>query len=71
MDVVFYCIQDGKSFYRVVLNGRQIFLGAKDECARFIEIHNEKVAQEHVENARTPRSRPVSVRTYRRLRAHA
>lgn len=71
MEVVFYCIQDGQSFYRVVLNGRQIFVGTKEECGRFIDIHNEKVAEERADHARIPRSRPVSVRTYRRLRAHA
>lgn len=71
MDVLFHCIQDGQKFYRVVLNGREIFLGCRDECDRFIEIHKEKVSQEQIEHARTPRSRPVSVRTYRQLRAQA
>lgn len=71
MDVLFHCIQDGQKFYRVVLNGREIFVGSHDECDRFIAIHNEKVAQEQIENARTPRNRPVSVRTYRQLRVQA
>ena len=71
MEIVFYCIQDGQSFYRVVLNGKQIFLGTKDECGRFIEIHNQKVEDERLEHQRVPRNRPVSVRTFRRLRAHA
>lgn len=71
MDVVFHCIQEGQKFYRVVLNGREIFVGAREECARFIEIHNRKVASEQVDRTRTPRNRPVSVRTYRQLRIHA
>ena len=71
MDVVFLCIQDGKRFYRVVLNGQQIFVGTRDECDRFIEIHNQKVLQEQIDAQKTPRSRPVSVKTYRQLRAQA
>ncbi len=71
MDVLFHCIQDGQKFYRVVLNGREIFVGSEEECDRFIGIHNEKVAQEQIDHARTPRNRPVSVRTYRQLRAQA
>jgi len=71
MDVVFYCIQDGKSLHRVILNGKQLFVGTQDECDRFIEIHNQKVVQERLDDQRVPRNRPVSVRTFRRLRAHA
>jgi hypothetical protein len=70
MDVVFLCIQGGKSFYRVVLNGQEIFVGTRGECTRFIEIHNEKVAQEHIDQQKTPRGRPVSIRTYQ-VRAQA
>lgn len=70
MDTVFHCIQDGQKFYRVVLNGRGIFIGSEAECSRFVSIHNAKVAQEHADLARTPRARPVSVKTYRQLRAH-
>jgi len=71
MDTLFHCIQDGRKLYRVVRHGRQIFVGAAEECARFIEIHNQKVLQEQVDAARTPRNRPVSVRTYRQLRVQA
>lgn len=71
MDILFHCIQDGHKLYRVVRNGRQIFVGTEGECDRFVEIHNQKVAQEQLEQARTPRNRPVSVRTYRQVRAHA
>ncbi len=71
MEIVFHCIQGGQTFYRVELNGRRIFVGGQDECGRFMMIHNQKVAQEHVDQARTPRGRPVSVRTYRQVRAQA
>ena len=67
MEIVFYCIQGGSSFYSVRLNGNQIFVGTRDECDRFIEIHNQKVAQEHQDALRTPRNRPVQVRTYRQV----
>lgn len=71
MEVLFKCLQAGKRFYTVRLNGQDLFTGAKEECERYIEIHNQKVAQEQLDNLRTPRNRPVLIRTYRQLRAHA
>ncbi len=71
MEVVFKCIQGGSKYYGVRLNGEQIFVGTSGECERFIEIHNAKVAQAQIDDRRTPRSRPVSIRTYRQARAHA
>ncbi len=71
MQIVFKCIQGGSKYYSVQLNGVQIFVGISGECERFIEIHNTKVAQSQVDDKRTPRSRPVSIRTYRQTRAQA
>lgn len=68
MEIVFYCIQGGTSYYSVRLNGKQIFVGAREECDRFIDIHNSKVRQEQVDATKTPRGRPVQVRTFRALR---
>ncbi len=71
MEVIFFCIQGGKRLYRVRLNGQEIFVGAHDECERFMEIHNRKVAQQLQDEQRVPRARPFPVRTYRQLRAQA
>jgi hypothetical protein len=68
MEVLFKCLQGGKRYYEVRLNGQPLFVGDQDECARYIEIHNRKVAQEQIDDRRTPRSRPVTIRTYRQVR---
>lgn len=71
MDTRFLCIQGGKQFFEVVLNGEQIFVGTRPECARFMKIHEEKVSREHSDDQRAPRSRSVPVRTYRQARLRA
>ena len=71
MDVHFLCIQGGKKFYEVLLCGEQIFVGTRPECARFMKIHEEKVALDLAEAQRAPRSRSVPVRTYRQARMRA
>ena len=71
MEVRFLCLQGGKNFYSVRLNGEEIFVGTRAECDRFIDIHNRKVAEEKAEQAQTPRSRPFVVRTYRQARSTA
>lgn len=71
MEVLFKCLPGGERYYSVRLNGRELFVGSQDECRRYISIHNRKVAEEHIEQRRTPRSKPVSIRTYRAARAHA
>jgi len=65
MEVRFYCVHNGKKFYKVVLHGEEIFCGTKGECQRFIKIHNDKVQRSLVELA-NPRPRPGNVRVYRR-----
>ena len=45
MEIRFYCVHNGKKFYKVILHGEEIFCGTKGECQRFIKIHNEKVLQ--------------------------
>jgi hypothetical protein len=71
MEVLFKCLQQGKRFYSVRLNGQELFVGSSDECDRYLEIHNAKVAQERLDDQRVPRSRPITIRTYRQVRAPA
>ena len=71
MDVRFLCLQGGKKFFSVLLNGESIFVGTRPECARFVEIHEEKVARDLEDAMKTPRNRPVAVRTYRQSRLRA
>ncbi|MGQ0612939.1 MAG: hypothetical protein ACT4PV_04255 [Planctomycetaceae bacterium] len=65
MEVRFYCIHNGKKFYKVTLHGEDIFCGTRGECQRFIKIHNDKV-QRALSDAPTSRPRPGNVRVYRR-----
>jgi hypothetical protein len=71
MEVRFLCLQGGKKFYSVLLNGEAIFVGTRPECARFMKIHDEKVAREQEELRRAPRARPFPVQTYHQARLHA
>ena len=71
MEVRFLCLQAGKKFYSVVLNGEAIFVGTRPECGRFMKIHDEKVEREQAELRRAPRSRPFDIRTYHQARLHA
>ncbi len=71
MDIRFLCLQGGKKFFGVLLNGESIFVGTRPECARFIQIHEEKVARDLEDAMKTPRGRPVAVRTYRQSRLRA
>jgi hypothetical protein len=71
MEVVFLCLQGGRKYYSVSLSGERIFVGTRPECARFMKIHEEKVAREQEENLRTPRSRPYHVQTFSASRLHA
>ena len=71
MDVRFLCIEGGRKYYAVVVSGEQIFVGTRGECARFLKIHEEKVASDHLDALRNPRSRAVPVRTYRQSRLRA
>jgi hypothetical protein len=54
-----------------VVSGEQIFVGTRGECARFLKIHEEKVASDHLDALRNPRSRAVPVRTFRQTRIRA
>ncbi len=65
MEIRFYCVHDGKKFYKVILHGEDIFCGTKGECQRFIKIHNEKVHRNITESS-NPRPRGGNVRVYRR-----
>jgi len=65
MEIRFYCVHNGKKFYKVILHGEEIFCGTKGECQRFIKLHNEKVQRSLVESS-SPRPRPGNVRIYRR-----
>jgi hypothetical protein len=65
MEIRFYCVHNGKKFYKVLLHGEEIFCGTKAESQRFIKIHNDKV-QKSVADGTGPRPRPGNVRIYRR-----
>lgn len=65
MEIRFYCVHNGKKFFRVILHGEEIFCGTKGECQRFIKIHNDKV-QKSVADGGSTRPRPGNVRVYRR-----
>jgi hypothetical protein len=65
MEIRFYCLHNGKKFYKVILHGEEIFCGTKGECQRYIRIHNEKVERSLKEGPAT-RTRPGNVRVYRR-----
>ena len=65
MEIRFYCIHNGKKFYKVILHGEVIFSGTKGESQRFIKIHNEKVQKLLVEPS-NPRPRPGKIRVFRR-----
>ena len=71
MEVLFKCLLEGKRFYCVRLNGQELFVGMRDECERYIGLHKEKVLQAQLEERRTPRNRPITIRTYRQVRTPA
>ena len=60
----------GRSFYRVLKGGRELFLGMKGECDRFARIHVEKVMRE-VLRITPPRDRRCKIRSFRVLRGRA
>lgn len=69
MEILFTCLEGGRRYYSVRLNGQEIFVGTRPECDRFLSLHDQKVAQEQVEARRVPRARPFPIRSYRA--AHA
>lgn len=69
MEILFRCIEAGRRYYSVRLNGQEIFIGTRPECDRFLKIHEQKVAEEQAEARRVPRGRPAHLRVYRTLRA--
>ncbi len=70
MEIRFYCVHNGKKFYKVALHGEDIFCGTKGECQRFIKIHNDKVHRSIASEQNTPRPRPGAIRVYRRRAAN-
>jgi len=71
MEVLFKCLQEGKRYYAVRRNGEELFVGTGEECERYLGLHQKKVEQQRIDERRTPRSRPVSIRTYRQVRTTA
>lgn len=71
MELVFKCIQDGKKYYTVRLNGHALFTGTTGECERFLSIHNRKVCEEQELERKPRRNRTVTIRTYRQARSTA
>ena len=71
METRFFCLQGGRQYFEVLLQGESIFVGTRGECDRFMRLHDEKVASEQADSQRDPRSRSVPVRIYRHTRARA
>ena len=71
MDVVFRCLQGGKKLYSVTRQGCELFVGALDECERYMALHQRKVLQEQEEDRKIPRARPYATRVYRHSKASA
>ena len=71
MELVFKCLQDGKKYYVVRLNGQAIFTGTPGECERFLAIHNRKANEEQELERKPRRNRTVTIRTYRQARTSA
>ena len=65
MEILFLCLEGGRRYYSVRLNGQEIFVGTRLECDRFLALHDQKVAEEQAEARRTPRARPFPIRSYR------
>ena len=65
MELTFVCLQDGRRLYAVRQYGRELFVGTRAECTRYLEIHNQKVLEEHRAARANPRMRPYTARTYR------
>jgi hypothetical protein len=71
MTVRFLCLQHGRQYFEVVLQGERIFVGSRAECERFMKLHDEKVARAQADALKDPRSRSVPVRVFRQSRARA
>jgi hypothetical protein len=71
MDIRFLCLEHGKKYYAVRLNGEDIFVGTHGECDRFLAIHDAKVAEAQAEALRGPRSRAMPVKTFHHSKLRA
>jgi hypothetical protein len=71
MELEFVCIESGKKLYTVRAFGLALFTGTQDECRRFQEIRQDKLAREREDDLK-PRRHPAFVpRTYRTAKIHA
>ena len=70
VDLEFAFRRYGRNFYRVLKGGRELFVGLKGECERFVRIHVEKVVRE-ILRVTPPRDRRCRVRSFRVLRRRA
>ncbi len=61
MELVFRCLDGGRKLYGVVRQGREIFVGTREECGRFVDLHTRKVLREREDEEkphRLPSPRP-------------
>lgn len=65
MEIVFRCLEGGRKLYTVVSQGRELFVGTRHECDRYLAIHERKVLEEREGDLRPTRHRPFLARTYR------
>lgn len=69
MEIVFRCMAEGKRYYGVWRQGRELFVGTMPECDRYMAAHRDKLHEERRQDAMPMRSRPVAFRIFRSARA--
>lgn len=71
MTIDFHCLEEGRPIFAVSQQGMQLFVGARDECDRFVDLHNSKVRRERCEDGQVRRHRPFVAPSYRVARLGA
>lgn len=71
MNIVFHCLERGRRLYAVRRQGEDLFVGTREQCDRFREIHERKVLEERAKEVTPVRRAPFEVRTYRKSKVHA
>jgi hypothetical protein len=40
------CRDGGRTYYEVLMGDERVFVGLRDECRRYVRVHEEKAARE-------------------------
>jgi hypothetical protein len=40
------CKDGGRTYYEVLMGDERVFVGLKDECRRYVRVHDEKAARD-------------------------